>query len=117
MSTKTIAAAVASGLILASLAVLPSTTVLAQAVAPPASSTQTIPEKTPATDNNLKREAAPANTLSGRSGSLSTQLNKSNGVIAPKTDIDPGMKVPAPAAGAAVTPVVPPSATGGQDAK
>jgi hypothetical protein len=92
--------------------------VLAQNTVPGPDSTQTIPEKTPSTDHNLKRESTPsADTQSGRSGSLSTQLDRSNGVITPRTGIDPGMKIPAPAAGAAVTPVVPPSATGGENAK
>ena len=49
--------------------------------------------------------------------SLSTKLSKSDGVIKPKTDVDPGIKVPAPDPHPNSTPVIPPSATGGNSAK
>lgn len=51
------------------------------------------------------------------SDSLSTKLNKSDGVITPNSDVDPGMKVPAPVPQPNSTPVIPPSATGGNSAK
>ena len=54
---------------------------------------------------------------SGRSESLSRKLSESGGVITPKSDVDPGMKVPAPAPHPNSTPVIPPSATGGNTAK
>ena len=54
---------------------------------------------------------------SGRSENLSSKLSKSGGVITPKTNIDPDIKVPAPAPHPNSTPVIPPSATGGNTAK
>ena len=54
---------------------------------------------------------------SGRSENLSSKLSKSGGVITPKTNVDPDMKVPAPAPTPNSTPVIPPSATGGNSAK
>lgn len=53
----------------------------------------------------------------GRSESLSNKLSKSGGVIEPRTNIDPGMKVPAPVPHPNSTPVIPPAATGGNTAK
>ena len=54
---------------------------------------------------------------SGRSENLSSKLSNSGGVITPKSDVDPDMKVPAPAPHPYSTPVIPPSATGGNNAK
>lgn len=51
------------------------------------------------------------------SGNLSSQLSKSGGVITPNSDVDPGMHVPAPDPHPNSTPVIPPSATGGNSAK
>jgi hypothetical protein len=91
---------------------------LAVAQSAPAATNQTIPEKDATTSpGKLKAEQAPSTLQNGRSDSLSTKLNQSNGVIRPRGDIDPGMKMPAPADGATTTPVVPPSATGGENAK
>ena len=50
-------------------------------------------------------------------GDLSTKLNKSDGVITPNANVDPGIKVPAPVPQPNSTPVIPPSATGGNSAK
>jgi hypothetical protein len=64
-------------------------------------------------------ESAPGDrsvTQTGRSESLSGTLSKSHGVITPKGDIDPGIKV-APSNSPNSTPVIPPSATGGDTAK
>ena len=69
-------------------------------------SSQTIPEK-----------QAPSTIQDGRSDSLSTKLNQSGGVIKPKGDVDPGMATPAPVTHPNSTPVIPPSATGGENAK
>lgn len=49
--------------------------------------------------------------------SLSKQLSKSGGVITPKRNIDPGIHVQAPDPHPNSTPVIPPSATGGNTAK
>ena len=49
--------------------------------------------------------------------SLSNKLTKSDGVITPKSDVDPGIKVPAPDPHPNSMPVIPPSATGGNSAK
>ena len=72
---------------------------------PAPGSKQAIPEK----------QGAPMS--SGRSDSLSGKLSNSGGVITPNGDIDPGMKVPAPDPQPHSTPVIPPSATGGNSAK
>lgn len=59
-----------------------------------------------------------ATTTQGeQGGNLSQKLSKSNGVIHPQTNIDPGMHVPAPDPHPNSTPVIPPSATGGNSAK
>ena len=60
---------------------------------------------------------APSSVQNGRSDSLSNKLNQSSGVIKPTQDVDPGMQTPAPVARPNSTPVIPPSATGGQNAK
>ena len=53
----------------------------------------------------------------GKGQSLSSKLNKSDGVIKPKADVDPGIRVPAPDPRPNSMPVVPPAATGGGTAK
>ncbi len=53
----------------------------------------------------------------GSNETLSTKLNKSDGVITPNANVDPAMKVPAPVPQPNSTPVIPPSATGGNSAK
>lgn len=80
----------------------------AQTTSPaPAGSPGTIPEKQSDTP-----------VQGGRSESLSSKLNKTDGVIAPEGDVDPGMHVPAPDPNPHSTPVIPPSATpGGKSAK
>lgn len=50
-------------------------------------------------------------------GSLSSKLSKSDGVITPKNDVDPGIHAEAPVPHPNSTPVVPPAATGGGTAK
>lgn len=58
------------------------------------------------------------NSMQGSSGkSLSRKLSESGGVIKPKGNIDPSMHVPAPVPHPNSTPVIPPSATGGNSAK
>ena len=52
-----------------------------------------------------------------QSESLSSKLNKTDGVIKPPSDVDPGIKVSPPAPHPGSTPVIPPSATGGDTAK
>ena len=59
----------------------------------------------------------PSSLQDSPSDSLSTKLDKTGGVITPKEDVDPGIKVPAPVSHPNSTPVIPPSATGGQGAK
>ena len=62
--------------------------------------------------------ATPSTTIQGgRSDSLSGKLNASGGVIKPTQDVDPGMQKAAPATRTNSMPVIPPSATGGQNAK
>jgi hypothetical protein len=72
---------------------------------PPAGTKQVIPEK----------QGAPLQ--SGRSESLSSKLSETGGVIKPKEGVDPNMKAPAPDPTPHTTPVIPPSATGGDTAK
>ena len=67
--------------------------------------------------SNDSKASAPSTAQSGGSDSLSTKLNKSGGVIQPKGDVDPGIKTDAPVPNPGSTPVVPPSATGGDSAK
>ncbi len=58
------------------------------------------------------------NSVNGSNGkSLSRQLSETGGVITPKRDVDPGMDAPAPVPQPNSTPVIPPSATGGNTAK
>ncbi len=70
-----------------------------------------------------KPESAPiqGDTGSGASphGTLSSQLDKSNGVIHPKTDVDPKIEKPAPATGAmpVVKPPAGPGSPSGTEAK
>jgi len=83
-----------------------------------ATGSQTIPEKdSTSSPGKLKAQQAPSTIQNGRSESLSSKLNQSGGVIKPTGDIDPGMKTPAPVAHPNSTPVIPPSATGGENAK
>ncbi len=57
------------------------------------------------------------NSMQEGDASLSSKLSKSGGVITPQAGVDPGIKVPAPAPNPNSTPVIPPSATGGNTAK
>ena len=57
------------------------------------------------------------NSVQGTGGNLSSKLSESGGVIKPKGDVDPDMHVPAPAPSPNSTPVIPPSATGGNTPK
>ena len=55
---------------------------------------------------------APNTDLSKKSGDLSDKLNSTNGVIRPESNIDPGMRKPAPVEGS--TPIIlPPGSPGG----
>ena len=67
----------------------------------------------------VAQTAAPPSSVDGgaSTGSLSSKLNKSDGVITPKADMDPGIHAAAPDPHPNSTPVVPPSATGGGTAK
>ena len=62
-------------------------------------------------------QPAPNSVNNGDGKSLSRKLSESGGVITPRQDVDPGMKAPAPVAHPNSTPVIPPSATGGNTAK
>ena len=80
--------------------------------------TQPIPEKDATrSPDKLKAQQAPSSIQNGPSESLSSKLNQSGGVIKPTGDVDPGMKTPAPVDHPNSTPVIPPSATGGENAK
>jgi hypothetical protein len=46
-------------------------------------------------------------------GSLSQKLDRSNGVIKPPQNVDPGMHKPTPQPGAGTMPVIPPPGTPG----
>jgi hypothetical protein len=103
MSIKTGIAALTLGVFaIAPAMIVPA---VAQTTAPgPAGSPNTIPEK----------KGAP---LEGRSDSLSNRLSKTDGVITPNSNVDPGMHVPAPDPHPNSMPVIPPNATGGDNAK
>lgn len=87
---------------------------VAAGAAPAALAQTTVPPKPGSKEVIPEKQAPPLET--GRSDSLSNKLNKSNGVIQPNANVDPGMAVPAPAV-PHTTPVIPPSATGGNSAK
>jgi hypothetical protein len=67
-----------------------------------ASPNQVIPEKD---------RSRPVDQPPSAGGNLSDKLNKTGGVIAPPSDVDPDMRKPAPSVG--TTPVVPPPGTPG----
>lgn len=59
--------------------------------------------------------AAPATDIQG-SGTLSDKLSATSGVIHPKADVDPDIKVAPPSSeGSATMPVIPPPGTPGGD--
>jgi hypothetical protein len=53
-----------------------------------------------AADKVAPNTAPPATDLSNKSGTLSDELDSTNGVIHPSGEVDPKMEKPAPAAGA-----------------
>lgn len=61
--------------------------------------------------------ATTATTPAGNKPSLSKKLSESNGVIKPKGNVDPGIRAAVPDPHPNSTPVIPPSATGGNSAK
>ena len=69
------------------------------------------------TPGSASGQAAPTTIQGGTGESLSSKLNKSGGVIAPKSDVDPGIRAQAPDPQPGAMPVIPPSATGGGAAK
>ena len=79
--------------------------------ASPASAQIASPDKAPAGKH------APTSLQDGSGDNLSTKLSRSGGVIAPKSDVDPGIGKTAPDPHPNSTPVIPPSATGGATAK
>jgi hypothetical protein len=70
---------------------------------PPPKSQRTIPEKDPSAN-------------SGSNTNLSKKLDRTNGVIAPPSDVDPGIQKSAPVPNPNSTRVIPPP-TGGVQAK
>lgn len=95
-----------NGIAALAVSVIASLPAIAQTTPPaPAGSRQTIPEKQSDTP------------IQGRSESLSSKLNRTNGVITPNANVDPGMRVPAPDPHPNSMPVIPPSANGGNNAK
>ncbi len=69
------------------------------------------------TSNPTQTQQAPTTIQGGSGESLSSKLTKSGGVIAPKSDVDPGIGTSAPDPQPSAMPVIPPSATGGDTAK
>lgn len=66
----------------------------------------------------VERVAESGRIDAGGSGeSLSSKLDRTGGVIAPKEDVDPAIRVPAPEPRPNSTPVIPPSQNGGGTAK
>jgi hypothetical protein len=59
-------------------------------------------------------DSKPGSGAACENGSLSEKLDRSNGVIKPRDDIDPGIAKPTPPAGSA-TPVIPPPGSPGGD--
>ena len=62
-------------------------------------------------------QTAPSTIQGNRSDDLSGKLGQSGGVIKPTQDVDPRIQTGVPASGTNTMPVIPPSATGGQNAK
>jgi hypothetical protein len=64
-------------------------------------------------------DKSPTTTPKAPSGSLSSRLDKTNGVIKPKTDVDPKMQQPAPATGSmpVLRPPAGPGSPSGTEAK
>jgi hypothetical protein len=63
----------------------------------------------PATQNTVPEKIEPSAT----GGTLSEKLEKSDGVIKPSTNIDPGIAAPAPVPNPGTTPVIPPPGSPG----
>lgn len=78
---------------------------------------QTDAPASPDSPRVIPEKQSPTTLQGGRSESLSSKLTKSGGVITPNSNVDPGMRVPAPDAHPNSMPVIPPSATGGNSAK
>lgn len=65
----------------------------------------------PSTQNTVPEKIEPNST--GATGTLSEKLNKSDGVIKPRSDVDPGMAATAPAPHGGTMPVIPPPGSPG----
>jgi hypothetical protein len=77
----------------------------------PAAVAQSNQSKPPALQNPTPKADEPAPSLPDTGESRSEQLNRSNGVIAPPSGVDPGMSVaPADPNAGANMPVIPPPA-------
>ncbi len=62
-------------------------------------------------------QGAPSTIQGDRSDNLSGKLSQSGGVIKPTGNVDPRIQTGAPTPRPNTMPVIPPSATGGQNAK
>jgi hypothetical protein len=68
----------------------------------------------PAPENTIPDKLQPSDPpATGSTESLSEKLQKSDGVIAPRTDTTPDMRVPAPVPNPGTTPVIPPPGSPG----
>lgn len=65
----------------------------------------------PAQHNTVPEKIEPNAT--GSTGTLSDKLNKSDGVIKPQTNVDPGITTTPPAPNAGTMPVIPPPGSPG----
>jgi hypothetical protein len=90
----------------------PSPTTPPEPTAPAASTADCTPTKPVPPRGSV----APEGTTTGEaSGPLSDQLARSNGVLCPPAEVDPGMRAPTPDAGN--TPVIPPPGSPGGNPK
>lgn len=62
---------------------------------------------------HLQNQAPAPNSATGGDGTLSQKLGRSEGVIHPQTDVDPGISKPAPVPNPGSTPVIPPPGSPG----
>lgn len=65
----------------------------------------------PSMQNTVPEKVEPNST--GATGTLSDRLNKSDGVIKPRSDVDPGITTITPAPHAGTMPVIPPPGSPG----
>lgn len=96
------------GLVLGCLVVGLSSAALAQTPVQPQPTDPNMPSR----QNTVPEKIEPGST-GATGGTLSERLNRTDGVITPPSNINPGMSVPAPVPDPGTTPVIKPGETTG----